>query len=249
MGKTHEALQKAEREYHRSVQRANFDADVLQAMIPPAPAKTDLALEPYQGLKTVLLGPSPNGPTQVILFNGTSHGSGVTTTAVNFATTLTKESIAKVLLVDVNLRTPGLHDAFGIDPNAGLSDILMNSCRMQTEIKEVGPGKLHVLTCGGSRLFGPHGLFESDEFDQFLKIAREQFRYVILDAPPVPVFSEFRILCRKADGVILVIEAGKTRRKVALRAKKEIEDAGGNLLGVVLNRRKFYIPKWIYDRI
>jgi capsular exopolysaccharide synthesis family protein len=154
-----------------------------------------------------------------------------------------------VLLVDVNLRTPGLHDAFGIDPHEGLSNILMNSCKMKPVIKKVGPGELHVLTCGGGMLFGPHGLFESDEFDQFLKTAREQFDCVILDAPPVPVFSEFRILCRKVDGVILVIDAGRTRRKVALRAKKEIEDAGGNLLGVVLNRRKFYIPKWIYERI
>ena len=249
MGKTHEALQKAEREYHRSLQRIGFDADVPQATRPLAQAKTDLALEPYQGLKTNVLGPSPNGPIKVILVNGTSHGSGATTTAVNFATTMTKHSIAKVLLVDVNLRTPGLHDAFGIDQHEGLSNILMNSCRMQPEIKKVGPGELHVLTCGGSNLFGPHGLFESDEFDQFLKTAREQFDYVILDAPPVPVFSEFRILCRKVDGVILVIDAGRTRRKVALRAKKEIEDAGGNLLGVVLNRRKFYIPKWIYERI
>jgi len=49
--------------------------------------------------------------------------------------------------------------------------------------------------------------------------------------------------------VVLVIESGKTRRQVALRAKKELEEAGGMLLGVILNKRKYYIPNWIYKRL
>ena len=51
------------------------------------------------------------------------------------------------------------------------------------------------------------------------------------------------------DGVVIVIEAGKTREQVAVRAKKELEEAGGKVLGVVLNKRKFYIPEWIYKRL
>ena len=49
--------------------------------------------------------------------------------------------------------------------------------------------------------------------------------------------------------MVLVLEAGKTRKQVAVRAKQELEEAGGKLLGVVLNRRKFYIPEWIYKRL
>jgi Mrp family chromosome partitioning ATPase len=98
-------------------------------------------------------------------------------------------------------------------------------------------------------LLGALGLFESGEFDQFLKTVRKRFDYVILDAPPVPVFSEFRVLCSKVDGIVLVVKSDETRRQVALRAKKEIEAAQGNLIGVVLNKRKYYIPKWIYKRL
>ena len=47
----------------------------------------------------------------------------------------------------------------------------------------------------------------------------------------------------------LVLEAGKTRRQVAIRARKELEEAGGKLLGVVLNKRRYYIPDWIYRRL
>jgi Mrp family chromosome partitioning ATPase len=51
------------------------------------------------------------------------------------------------------------------------------------------------------------------------------------------------------DGVLLVLEAGKTRRHVAIRAKKELEEAGGKLLGVVLNKRRYHIPERVYKRL
>lgn len=115
-------------------------------------------------------------------------------------------------------------------------------------IKKVEPGSLSVVTAG-SKLSGPMSLFESDRFDTFLKSMRAVFDYIILDGPPVPSFSEARVLCPKVDGVVLVIEAGKTREQVAVRAKKDLEEAGGKVLGVVLNKRKFQIPGCIYKRL
>ena len=93
------------------------------------------------------------------------------------------------------------------------------------------------------------GLFESERFDTFLSKAREEFDYVILDSAPLPSFAEARVLCEKVDGVVLVIESGKIHRQVALRAKKELEDAGAQILGVVLNKRKYHIPDWLYKRL
>lgn len=78
---------------------------------------------------------------------------------------------------------------------------------------------------------------------------RTEFDYVVLDGPPLPSFSESKVICNKVDGVVIVIESGKTRKQVALRAKKYIEQAGGTVLGVVLNKRKYHIPKWIYRRL
>jgi Mrp family chromosome partitioning ATPase len=72
---------------------------------------------------------------------------------------------------------------------------------------------------------------------------------VLLDAAPIGNYPDPQIICPKVDGVIMVITAGKTRRQVAQRVKKEIEDAGGRILGVVINRRKYYIPAWIYKRL
>jgi Mrp family chromosome partitioning ATPase len=110
------------------------------------------------------------------------------------------------------------------------------------------PSYLFVLATGGNYV-GPVGLFESKRFDTFLENVREEFDYVILDSAPLPSFAEARVLCEKVDGVVLVVESGKIRRQVALRAKKELEDAGAQILGVVLNKRKYHIPEWLYKRL
>ena len=95
----------------------------------------------------------------------------------------------------------------------------------------------------------PLSVFQSEAFDEFLQKAREFFKYVVVDAPPLAGHPETLLLSRKADGVILVIESEKTRKQSALWAKKQIETAGGKLLGVVLNKRKYRIPNWLYKRV
>lgn len=248
MGRTHEALERAEKEYQENLLGPLREQPLPKWVNPSKWTSNHTVIEWYEDLKTNLLTRYPGRSIKTILFNGTKHGGGCSTTAINFATALAKNSKLKVLLVDVNLRTPSLHEVFKIDHTRGLSDLPANSDSMADQIKKVGPGNLYVLTSGGNYSV-PLGLFESSEFDQFLKTVRKKFDYIILDAPPIPRFSECRILARKADGVVLVLEAGKIRRQVALNAKKALEDAGGKLLGVVLNRKKHYIPKWIYRRI
>jgi len=249
MGKTHEALERAQKDYDDGL----FDkktTPVQEAVPAPPPrrASNQAAMEWYQDLKTNLLSRYPDKSIKTLLFAGTTHGDGSSTTAVNFATTLAENCTKKVLLVDMNLRTPSLHEAYRIDRTFGLSDFLTNGNGKAAQIKKVGPGELYVLPCGGKNS-GPVSLFESDRFNRFLDSMRRQFDYVILDAPPVPRFSESRVVCPKVDGVIIVLGSGKTRREVAVRAKKNLEEAGGKVLGVVLNRRKFYIPNWIYKRL
>ena len=248
MGKTYEALEQAEKEYQASREAPMAEPSPSGRPKPPKRASGRTAMERYQDLKTNLLTRYPDGSIKTILFTGTTHGDGSSTTAINFATTLARDCKLKVLLVDVNLRTPSLHEVFKIDKTSGLSDLLTNSGQMASPVRKVGPGNLYVLPCGGDHS-GPVSLFESGRFEQFLKTMRESFDYVILDAPPVPAFSESRVICGKVDGVILVVKSGKTRHQVALRVKKELQEAGGKILGVVLNKRRFYIPEWIYRRL
>ncbi len=245
MGKTHEALKWAEKEHQLNHPETLPESPpAARRTKPPMRARTRPAIERYEDLKTNLLARYPHGSIKTILFAGTTSGDGTSTTAVNFATALAKDYQSNVLLIDANLRSPSLHSIFRIYHVHGLSDCHTKGGRGAPPIK-VGPGNLYVIPHGRSHS-EPVVLFESDGFDQFLKKMQDSYDFVVLDAPPVLSFAECRVLCTKVDGVVLVIESGKTKGPVALRAKKQLEASGVKLLGVVLNKKRQYIPDFIY---
>lgn len=265
MGRTYQALKRAEKKYLSNEPEPDRKPNAANGAEPgtvpdlPMVVHVDIqqgaasgtdneSLSCYEAMRTNMLARYPDKKFKVIFFSGTNRGVGVSTTAINFATTLAHHRHQKVLLVEANLRTPGIHSSFDIERDRGLSDMITNGGDPVSYIKEIRPGYLSVVTAG-TKHGVPISLFESDRFDAFLRSMNELFDYIILDVPPVPIFSEARVLCSKVDGVVLVLDAGKTRRQVAVRAKKEIEAAGGRILGVVLNKRKYYIPKWLYKRL
>jgi capsular exopolysaccharide synthesis family protein len=209
---------------------------------------TESYLEYYEELKTNLIAYHHTRTIKTILVLGTSHGDGASTTAINLATTLARDGQLNVLLIEANLRKPSLQEVFHVESEQQVSGFPAEGDKRGEGFKKVGPENLYVVT-PGSHLSGPLSLFESQRFWEFLKTMRTEFNYVILDGPPLPSYSESKVICNKVDGVVMVVESGKTRKQVALRAKREIEKAGGTVLGVVLNKRKFHIPKWIYELI
>jgi len=222
LGKTHEALERAEKEYKEVM--AEKPLETQQAMVPKKPEllPARAPLEIYQPVKTKLTTLFQEMSIKTILVTSTAHGDGSSTTAVGLATALARDCQLKVLLIDVNLRSPSLHEVFKIEYDQGLYSLLTRRNSEKSSIfRKQEYGDLYVIPSGGTHT-GPLTLFESNRFDNFLKSVREKFSYVILDAPPVNGCAESRILGPKADGVILVM---------------------------VLNKRKYYIPKWIYKRL
>jgi capsular exopolysaccharide synthesis family protein len=199
-------------------------------------------------IKTKLLSCCPAKKMKTFLFTGTAHGVGVSTTVVSMATAMAGDSRKKVLLVDANFRTPGLHRAFDLPHHNGLHEILTLGDQKELAYKKVGPGNLYLFPSGVNH-FVQDSRFESKRFDAFIEDVRKEFDYILIDAAPLNMFPDSAAICSRVDGVILVVTYGKTRRQVALRAKKELENAGAHILGVIINRRKFYIPKWIYRRL
>jgi Mrp family chromosome partitioning ATPase len=89
----------------------------------------------------------------------------------------------------------------------------------------------------------------SDTSDKLWDEFRQRFEYVLIDSPPISASSDGLAIVRKVDGVIFVVEAEKTRWPVALAAKEKIVSHGGNILGMVFNKRRFYIPDVVYKRM
>lgn len=249
MGKTFEALEKAEKIFQKDTQKkAAVGARERFWLTTPDEHNTLASPNGWQKLQHKLSSRYPDQPLKQIMFTGITEGIGVTNSAIQFAKILMKASGRRVLLIDANLTKPRLHKIFNLNPYNGFADLLAQNGTKTFNFKKPGKDDLYVFPCGRHYAEGVCD-FESSRLDVMFKAAQQKFDYVILDSAPISRFSESQALCSKVDGVLLVIEAGKTRRQVAQRAKKEIEDAGGKLLGVVLNKRRYYIPDWIYRRL
>ncbi len=247
MGKTYEALTKSMPENVLEIFQTKDKHDARSS----ADDQTDLgfsSLEGFEMLKTNFLTRYPGQSVKTILFSGVSDGSGASTLAAGFAAGLAKDSNTKVLLIDANFRRPNLHRLFEMPINEGLFDLLNKKEQMAFEIRRKGNDHLYVLTSGGT-VANPTQLFKLSRFQRFIEKVRSNLDYVIIDSPSALAYPDAQMICPKLDGVVLVVEAGKTKRPVALRAKKIIEDAGGRILGTILNKREYYIPEWLYKRI
>ncbi len=199
-------------------------------------------------LQTDLFTQCLNADAKTVLFTGAISDTDTAELAAKFADALSNDTRVKTLLIDCNFRNPSQHDRFTFHG----SDTLLSIMKNNSGIEGIGPttrDNLYVLPAGGRDLTEPTAVFRSDTFKRLLQNARETFNLVILDAPPITHCAESRYLSGKVDGVILVLEAEKTRRHIALEAKKNIENAGGKLLGVILNKVKYRIPEWLYRRI
>ncbi len=246
MGKTYEALLRAREDAGKEVQWISKVIEDPQLRPAPRPLEPEV-MGRYRELSDRFLTWREDEPSRMIAFTGTTLGDGCSTAAMGFATALAMEFDRKVLLVDANLRDPVLHRAFGIDRAPGLWESFEGDWRglpMRTVLQD----HLFVVSCGrgGS---SPIRLFESVEFSRCLKGLLEKMDYILLDTPPATVYPDARLIGSRADGIILVVHSGKTRKQVARRAKEVLERSGGKLLGVILNRRKYYIPEWIYRRL
>jgi len=194
----------------------------------------------------------------LIAFTSCGIGEGVTTVATNFASTLARHNDGKILLIDANNESPSIHQIFGIDRSPGLEEILWEGVNFTSAIQTTSAPNMSVIASGERNSRVMH-LFESDNFVKFLRFIKNDFDFVIFDAPPMCEFSGKVWVCstsnvasklgRFIDGVILVIETERVRYQVVRSVQQQLTYAKAKILGIVLNKRKFHVPKWIYRTI
>lgn len=177
----------------------------------------------------------------------TDHGEGGTTTAAILASTLARSGSSRILLIDANLRTPALEQVF--EPGqayklTGLSDQVLSEATLEQTIYETDIPNLFFMPCG-REVQSPSYVFDSAPLAEMLGSLREKFDFVIFDGSPLRDYSESCFLAEKVDGVILVVEAERTKAEVVQKIRKELESTGVNILGVVLNKKRNYIPEYL----
>ncbi len=190
------------------------------------------ATEQYRKLVATLQHAQAARRLQVIMVTSSSPGEGKSLTASNLALTLSESYQRRVLLIDGDLRRPSLHNLFGVPNRAGLSDGLARKSIKEIAVREVSV-RLSVLP-SGKAVEDPTGELTSDQMKEVLTEARARFDWVIVDTPPTGLVSDAKLIAEMVDGVVLVVEAGKTAYPDIVRA---IDSIGRDrLIGVVLNR-------------
>jgi len=175
-------------------------------------------------------------------------GEGKTVSAVVVANALSEAANARVLLADVNLRSPKVHDLFGVESTPGLTDLLLSRKSEDEAIKGTEYPRLSILPCGTPQE-NLSDAFKPDTFAQKLASLRSKFDYVLCDGESVLSSSLVPMIARYFDGIIVIVECEKTKWEVLDLAKEKIANVGGNVLGVALNKRQYYIPRGLYDKI
>ena len=171
-------------------------------------------------------------PLRIVMVVSAVPGEGKTLTSTNLALTLSESYLARVLLVDADLRRPTVHTLFDLPNTAGLKDDLAGVADGALSSVKVSD-HLHVLTAGAAQV-DPMGALTSERLRRMLRGAADQFDWVIIDTPPVGLLPDAKILAGLADGAILVVEAGSTKYQLAQRAVEAI--GRDRMLGVVLNQ-------------
>ena len=171
-------------------------------------------------------------------------GTGSTTTAAWIAQTLANVKKRRVLIIDSNFRTPSLNMVFAARNNGGFVETVSDALPLEAHIQPTNRPNLFVLTSGQISI-SPAEVFESELIDQLIAQLKEKFDFVIFDAAPAVEFPDAFVLAPKVDSIILVVQSERTSTEDARRAKQNLEQAGGQILGVVLNREKDYTPTFL----
>lgn len=171
---------------------------------------------------------------------------GASTVIFNMAVALSRCTDRRILVVDGNTRRPRLHTWFGIPPIApGLIDVLAGE-RSFDEVLNKDVKNRFAFIPAGMETKHPIVLFEGEPLDRFLSQARQQYDIIVFDTPALIYGPETSVLARKLDGLIMVIEAEKTRWEVSAYHKQQLLDAGIRVTGAILNKKKMFIPKLFY---
>jgi capsular exopolysaccharide synthesis family protein len=183
-----------------------------------------------------------------ILFASSTPGEGTSTVAANYARLLAMTREVDVLLCEANIHHPTIARWFGLPGEVGLTTFFSGKGSLSSLIQKTSLEHLDVLPVGAG---DPEviQLQQRQFLPRLLEAALERYHRVILDAPPLADFPETPPMAAMVDGTVLVVHAGRTKREVVQRALGALKQFDARILGVVLNRKKFYIPEFIYKRV
>jgi capsular exopolysaccharide synthesis family protein len=211
--------------------------------------------EAFRSLRTNLEFAAVEKPLRSVLVTSVGSGEGKTTTATNLAIAMAQGG-KRVVLLDADLRRPRIHRFFNLSNRVGLSEVFRDHVKLEDALQQTIVGGLSVIT-SGSIPPNPAELLGSEKMTNILDQLLAATDVVIIDSPPFLV-ADASVLAAKVDGVLLVIQPGKTNANAAMAMQEQLQRGSARIVGVTLNRiprrrayyyggyRYYYSPYYAY---
>jgi protein-tyrosine kinase len=183
-----------------------------------------------------------------LLICAANRGEGATITALGLALTVAEVQSWPVLLIDGNFANPQVCKAFGVPELHGLGDLIAGSTDVKSIIQGTPVPHLWIMGAGVPPLDHVSAL-EPPYIKNLVEKLSDDYRLIIIDGPAINLFPESVLYAVQVDRVFLVVHAGVTRVQVMSTALTRLNVAGRDQVDLILNRRIFPIPPWIYKRL
>ncbi|WP_160107185.1 CpsD/CapB family tyrosine-protein kinase [Pseudomonas izuensis] len=187
---------------------------------------------------------------RILFLTAANPGAGTTTSTLVLASQLAQMSSGQVLLVDASQSSSNLTQQLGLTKERGLRDLLFNHQSpplLQDCVVDVSSLPFHILPNGRHARGNEH--LTPERLGPLLHELGSRYRFVVIDGDAVYSAADTLVISTQVDGVIMVVRAEDTRWEVAQAAVQRLTQAGAKLVGSVFNRRKYYMPKWLYKNL
>ena len=217
---------------------SNVDTKLPQAELP------EVLRAPIHALRDrLLLEHSPSGCVCLGLVS-CNPGEGVTTISTALAIALAQDTDQRVLLIDANLNAPSVHARFQIGATPGIKELIAGATDFNRVLQRA-TRNLDIIAAGVENIANPSSAI-ADFLESNLDNLRKTYTHILVDLPSVRNESSSMRTAGILGMALLIIRAEHTRSDVAMRAKAMLETSHARLIGAVLNRRRYYVPEWVY---
>ncbi|MFC1709547.1 CpsD/CapB family tyrosine-protein kinase [Candidatus Omnitrophota bacterium] len=259
MGKITEALKKVAQDRmarlekmdkHEEVKYTFIAKKTVESKIDPRivtfyDSKSSVA-EQYRTLRTNIQSIESKRPIKMIAIASSTNKEGKTITSINLAISMALDlNKKKILLMDGDLRRASVSKYLGLSSKKGLVDLIYNGKNVDDALLDIGIENLTILPVGKIPS-NPAELLGSAKMKNLFSTLRTKYDYVIVDTPPIVSVTDAGIIGAQVDGVIMVVQAGRTQKGVIKHSQTLFRQAQAKILGYILTNVQYHIPAYIY---
>lgn len=225
----------------KKAENTNVDEHVVSFHDPSSPVG-----EQYKILRTNIQSLKSEKNYKTFVITSSVHGEGKTVTAINLATAMAQGLNNKsVLLIDADMRKGKVTEYLGLNHSPGLSDVLKGAAGVDVVLLSPKVDNLTVILAG-KRPKNPAELLSSRKMQALIATFKTRFDYIFIDSPPVMPLTDASILGAMADGVLLVVQAGRTQREVVRHAENRLYQGRAKTLGYIMTNVEYHLPQYLY---